>query len=66
MGEPLSKSDRDHLATLRKGPFYPIGWLYRGVYENLASRGFCREGVNGFYLTSYGLESLEKEEVRRG
>ena len=44
----------------------PIGWLYRGVYENLASRGFCREEVNGFYLTSYGLESLEKEEVRRG
>lgn len=44
----------------------PIGWLYRGVYECLASRGLCREGVNGFYLTSYGLESLEKEEVRRG
>lgn len=66
MSQTLSRSDVDHLATLREGPFCPIGWLYRGVYEGLASRGLCREGANGFYLTPFGLESLEKEGVRRG
>lgn len=59
MAPSINASDVGHLAVLERGPFAPVGWLYQGVYADLASRGLVRGTFAGFELTTTGREQLE-------
>ena len=40
--------------------FQPVGWLYRGILSDIASRGLLHETGRGFVLSREGAERLRE------
>lgn len=49
----LAPHDINYLICCEKEPFYPTGWLYRGIFEDLELRGLVRSTPfgAGFVIT---------------
>ena len=56
----ISDGDVSHLECVEREPFFPIGWLYRGVFRDLLSRGLVSYMADKGFISNYGAEELKK------
>lgn len=59
----LSETQVSCLKACRFEPFYPTGWLYRMVLEELRGLGLLKpDAWHGYQITEAGLKELESRE----
>lgn len=54
-----------HLTCIEHAPFYPVGWLYTHVYEDLRLRGLAVLTIRGYEITQAGRALLDAHRSAR-